>query len=52
VKIFPNRLLYDVEYDDNLDSTFEQLKITDGKMLTVTPEDDDNASTIFSIFHR
>ncbi|CAJ0768845.1 14710_t:CDS:10 [Entrophospora sp. SA101] len=45
------RMLYDVEYDDNLDSTFEQLTITDGKMLMVTPEDE-YVPAIFSISHK
>ncbi|CAJ0838624.1 12059_t:CDS:2, partial [Entrophospora sp. SA101] len=44
-------MLYDVEYDDNLDSTFEQLTITDGKMLMVTPEDE-YVPAIFSISHK
>ncbi|CAI2179613.1 4784_t:CDS:10 [Funneliformis geosporum] len=44
------RILYDVEYDDNLDSTFEQLQITDGKLVTVKPEE--QSTSIFAISHR
>ncbi|KAG9299634.1 hypothetical protein G9A89_020805 [Geosiphon pyriformis] len=47
-------LLYDVEYDDNLDVTFEQLKITDGKLIRVTSEEDqsNHEPAIFAISHR
>ncbi|CAG8792001.1 15681_t:CDS:10 [Cetraspora pellucida] len=48
------RIIYDVEYDDNLDATFEKLNITDGKMVKVTPEneDEENCPTVFAITHR
>ncbi|CAG8446304.1 10195_t:CDS:10 [Gigaspora rosea] len=48
------RIIYDVEYDDNLDVTFEKLNITDGKMVKVTPEseDDEKYPTVFAISHR
>ncbi|KAK9727352.1 E1 ubiquitin-activating protein uba2, variant 2 [Basidiobolus ranarum] len=42
------RLLYDVEFEDNAESTFESLGITDGKMLTVSDEDSTN-SIVFII---
>ncbi|RKP05789.1 hypothetical protein THASP1DRAFT_19331 [Thamnocephalis sphaerospora] len=34
------RMLYDADWDDNLDRTLESLGLTNGKMLTVAPEDD------------
>ncbi|CAB4412123.1 unnamed protein product [Rhizophagus irregularis] len=48
------RIIYDVEYDDNLDATFEQLQITDGKLVSVKPDDDidEQNSSIFAISHR
>ncbi|GBB90938.1 hypothetical protein RclHR1_01800023 [Rhizophagus clarus] len=47
------RIIYDVEYDDNLDVTFEQLQITDGKLVSVKPDDtDEQNSSIFAISHR
>lgn len=51
---FINRIIYDVEYDDNLDATFEQLQITDGKLVSVKPDDDidEQNSSIFAISHR
>jgi len=52
--LFIKRILYDVEYDDNLDATFEQLQITDGKLVTVKPDYDiqEQSSSIFAISHR
>ncbi|CAG8664916.1 2864_t:CDS:2 [Racocetra fulgida] len=41
------RIIYDVEYDDNLDATFEKLNITDGKMVKVTPEGEDEEKETF-----
>ncbi|CAG8534712.1 537_t:CDS:10 [Acaulospora morrowiae] len=47
------RIIYDVDYVDNLDATFEQLKITDGKMMKVTPDDDGmKCPAIFAISHK
>ncbi|KAL1918225.1 uncharacterized protein VTP21DRAFT_3491 [Calcarisporiella thermophila] len=35
-----DRILYDIEFDDNLDRTLESLAITDGKMLSITRDDE------------
>ncbi|CAG8684360.1 1142_t:CDS:2 [Acaulospora colombiana] len=42
-----------MDYEENLDSTFEQLKITDGKMVKVTPDGDESkCPAIFAISHK
>ncbi|CAG8586786.1 9152_t:CDS:10 [Ambispora gerdemannii] len=45
-------IIYDIEFDEKLDSTFEQLEITDGVFIKVTPDDANQLPAVFSIFHR
>lgn len=46
-------MLYDIEFEDNLDKTLADLGIVDGKMVSVTAEDDDGKEpVIFLIQHR
>lgn len=40
ISVMTSKLLYDVEFDDNLDKTFEQLGIQDGSFITVMDEDE------------
>ncbi|RUS20081.1 hypothetical protein BC937DRAFT_86396 [Endogone sp. FLAS-F59071] len=47
------RMLYDIEFEDNLDKTLADLGVVDGKMVSVTAEDDDGKEpVIFLIQHR
>ncbi|KAJ1340276.1 hypothetical protein BSLG_005102 [Batrachochytrium salamandrivorans] len=39
-----NRLLYDVEYEDNMDSTLDALGICSQTRLSITNDDDDDES--------
>ncbi|CAG8508319.1 13617_t:CDS:10 [Ambispora leptoticha] len=46
-------IIYDMDFDEKLDSTFEQLDITNGVFIKVTPDDDSNQfPAVFNIFHR
>ncbi|CAO3617566.1 unnamed protein product [Cunninghamella blakesleeana] len=36
-----DRMLYDIEYDDNIDTSFKELKIHDGSILRIGSEDGD-----------
>ncbi|KAF3164825.1 E1 ubiquitin-activating protein uba2 [Orbilia oligospora] len=42
ISILHDKLIYDEEYDDNLDASFENLGITDGSFLTILDESDDD----------
>jgi ubiquitin-like 1-activating enzyme E1 B len=42
------RLLYDVEFDDNLESSLKSLDVKNGSQLTVT-NDDDEPENNFSV---
>ncbi|KAK6495467.1 E1 ubiquitin-activating protein uba2 [Arthrobotrys musiformis] len=42
ISILHDKLIYDEEYDDNLNGSFESLGITDGSFLTVMDESDDD----------
>ena len=41
------RLLYDFDFEDNLEKTFAELDLVAGKMLTVSDEDGNLASVVF-----
>ncbi|ORY05605.1 putative ubiquitin-like activating enzyme [Basidiobolus meristosporus CBS 931.73] len=43
------RLLYDIEFEDNVESTFESLGLTNGKMVTVSSDEDSTKSIVFMI---
>jgi len=45
VSVMTSKLLYDVEFDDNLKMTFEELGIGDDSFVTVIDEDDEEYST-------
>ena len=45
-----DRIIYDLDYMDSLDSTFEQLSLRDGSMLSVTA--DSATPAVFAISHR
>ncbi|RVD84446.1 uncharacterized protein DFL_006195 [Arthrobotrys flagrans] len=44
ISILHDKLIYDEEYDDNLNASFETLGITDGSFLTILDESDDDQS--------
>ncbi|KAK6531535.1 E1 ubiquitin-activating protein uba2 [Arthrobotrys megalospora] len=44
ISLLHEKLIYDEDYDDNLDVSFQSLGITDGSFLTVIDESDDDQS--------
>ncbi|KAJ6258967.1 Ubiquitin-activating enzyme E1-li [Drechslerella dactyloides] len=51
ISLIHEKLIYDEDYDDNLESSFAQLGIKDGSFLTVIDEsDDDNDRRVNFIF--
>ncbi|KAK9368258.1 hypothetical protein V1509DRAFT_623539 [Lipomyces kononenkoae] len=45
VSIVTDKLLYDVEFDDNADKTFKELDVGDGTFITIIDEDEPQGST-------
>ncbi|KAK9238003.1 hypothetical protein V1525DRAFT_432170 [Lipomyces kononenkoae] len=45
VSVVTDKLLYDVEFDDNVDKTFKKLDIGDGTFITIIDEDEPQGST-------
>lgn len=43
------RLLFDPDFDDNLDRTFGELSLHPGKMITVTDEDEEFMPVVFIV---
>ncbi len=43
------RLIYDVEFDDNLPSTLKSLNIKNGSRMTITNDNDDEPDKNYSI---
>ncbi|KAK6515647.1 E1 ubiquitin-activating protein uba2 [Arthrobotrys conoides] len=52
VSILHDKLIYDEEYDDNVDASFETLGITEGSFLTVMDESDDDQSRRVNLIAR
>ncbi|KAK9316068.1 hypothetical protein V1524DRAFT_452956 [Lipomyces starkeyi] len=45
VSIVTNKLLYDLEFDDNADKTFKKLDVGDGTFVTIIDEEEPEGST-------
>lgn len=39
-------MIYDIDFEDNLEASLQKLQISDGDMLTITPEDSDDPKKI------
>ncbi|KAK9320210.1 hypothetical protein V1517DRAFT_329975 [Lipomyces orientalis] len=45
ISVVTDKLLYDVEFDDNVDKTFKELGIDDGTFVTIIDEEEPEGST-------
>ncbi|CAN6630122.1 ubiquitin-activating enzyme E1-like [Trichomonascus vanleenenianus] len=50
IGIVTSNLIYDPDFDDNLDRSFEDLKIADSSFLTVIDEDDETNRVNFEVY--